>query len=177
MLALVVAVSLAVELPPEARLAPPPPAAPPSLVARVVLSSVAAVAGVGAALGLSYAFCGPTCFQNPPTITKGFGYTFSNAVLAGLLAAGLGYFVHQAFGGKGEVAIAMLVSLAVMAAAGVAASFIEPAVPYSMLVTAAIGAVPAAAGTVLSLELSQPRLRVSPTAVRGGGGLALSGEF
>lgn len=172
MLALVLAMSLSMELPPEARVEPPPvtQVAGPSPAARVVLTGLAALAGVGASLGVSYAY-------SLGTNGKTLDYAFSNAVLGGLLATGLGFVVHQAFGGRGEVVVAMLVSLAVMGASALAANLIDPTVPNSMLLTAAIGAVPAAAAVVLCLELTQPRLRVSPALNRGGAGLALSGSF
>ena len=171
MLALALALTLSIELPPEAReLPPPPPPAPPSLVARVMLTGAAAVVGVGASLGLAYLY-------STGGNGKALDYSFSNAVLAGLLASGLGFVVHQAFGGRGEVVVAMLVALAVMGASLLAATFIDPSVPNSMLITAAIGAIPAAVGTVLCLELTQTRLRVSPAANRGGIGVAMSGEF
>lgn len=173
MLALALAMSLSgLDFPPEPQVEPPPvtQVATASPVARVMLTGLAAVAGVGASLGLSYAY---SLGANGRVLD----YSFSNAVLAGLLATGLGFVVHQAFGGRGEVVVAMLVSLAVMGASALAANLIDSTVPNSMLLTAAIGAVPAAVGTVLCLELTQPRLRVSPAATRGGAGLALSGAF
>jgi len=173
MLALVLAMSLSqMEFPPEPRVQPPPvtQVASPAPATRIVLTGLAAIVGVGASLGISYAY-------SMGANGKSLDYSFSNAVLAGLLATGLGFVVHQAFGAKGEVVVAMLVSLAVMGASAIAANFIDPTVPNSMLITAAIGAVPAAVGTVLCLEFTQPRLHVSPTANRGGAGLALTGEF
>lgn len=137
---------------------------PPSPASRVVYSSAAGVAGGLAGLGIALALTG----QNPA-----FDVAFANVMLAPLLISGLGFAVHQAMQGGGEVVLAYLASLAVMAAAAGITMAIDVNPSYKPAVATAIGAVPAAFGAALVLELTtrktprSPQFALSPTGFSG----------
>jgi hypothetical protein len=133
------------------------------VVQRVALSSAAGVVGAGAGLGIALAFTLP----NPNLDAR-----FATTALCTLLVTGGTFLVHQGFGGRGEVMLALLGSIAAMVSANFIASAIDPTVPAAPLLTAAIGALPAAALAVIGLEGSSARarpvkVRVGPTGLSG----------
>jgi uncharacterized membrane protein HdeD (DUF308 family) len=157
MLALVIALTLSqVEAPPplppaesptEERRRAPAPFVPPNVPQRALLSGAAGVAGAGAALGIALAFS----LGNP-----GLDAKFSTAALGALLVTGGAFTVHQTLGGRGEITLALLAAIVGMAAGALIANALDQTVPKAPILTAVIGAVPAAALAVLGLEGTTP---------------------
>ncbi len=157
MLALVTALTLSqVEAPPplplpesptEERRTAPPPYVPPNIAQRVLLSGAAGVAGAGVALGIALAFS----VANP-----GLDAKFSTAALGAILVTGGAFTVHQMFGGRGEITLGLLAAIIGMAGGALIANAIDQTVPKAPILTAVIGAVPAAALVVLGLEGTTP---------------------
>ncbi len=79
---------------------------------RILLTGGAALAGSGAALGIVYAFTGIR--ERIASSGAKFDAVFGTAALGAIMVAGVGLAVHQAMGGKGEAALAMLASVACM---------------------------------------------------------------
>jgi hypothetical protein len=117
---------------------------------RVLLSGGAGVLGAGVGLGIALLFTLP----NPS-----FDARFATAALCSLLVTGGAFLVHQGFGGQGEVMLALLGSIAAMAAATFAATAIDSTVPMTPILTAVLGALPGAALAVLALEGTSARQR------------------
>lgn len=162
---LVLALAVAqLQFPNENRAVATPEAPPTSVVTRSFLATGGGALAAGAALGISALLVG----QN-----AGFDPTFANAALGAMLVAGVTFSVHQAMGGRGEVLLALLISSAVMAGAAGLATALDGGLPLTPILTTAIGALPAAAGAVLGLELSTPearprvRLAFGPGVVQG----------
>jgi len=161
-LALLLAASLAqAEPPPEPEPLPPPPPRQvqvgPSLGLRVGLSALAGVAGAAVGLGLTLALVS----GNPLLDSR-----FATAAMCALLVTGGVFTVHQALGGRGEVALAILGGvLSYAAATAVVAAIDTGSVPLGPILIASIGLVPAAGLAILSLEgtSTDPRLRASLT--------------
>lgn len=124
--------------------APPPPDYP---VRRFLLTTAGGLGGAAAGLGLSLALT--SCFT---TCVPKFDVSFANTALSGLLIAGVGFAVHQALGGRGEVTLPTLASLAIMVAASLVAPAVNPGTPQVQMLTTAFGALPAAAAVALILD-------------------------
>jgi peptidoglycan/LPS O-acetylase OafA/YrhL len=165
MLALLLALSLGqidqpLEPPPppeqQPALSPPRAPPPPNVAQRSVFAGLAGIAGAGAALGLSLAFAQ----GNAQLDTR-----FSTAALGALLVAGGAFTVHEMLGGRGEITLALLAAIVGMGLGALVANLVDHSVPLVPILTAVIGAVPAAALTVLSLEGTTPMARQSPVRV------------
>ncbi|MEW6430259.1 MAG: hypothetical protein AB1730_02020 [Myxococcota bacterium] len=160
-----------VELIPSAEpgLPPVPPASavekkefsPPS---RVLLSGGAGIAAGFAGLGIAVALTG----SNP-----GLDTNFATAMVTPILLTGVSFMVHQALGGRGEVILAYVAALALMAGAAGLAVGIEGTSPMTPLITTLTGTVPATAAAVLILEASTrkspraPQIALLPTGIAG----------
>jgi hypothetical protein len=118
----------------------------------VLWSGAAGTAAGFAGLGLVLALTG----SNPRLDTN-----FATAMLEPLLVTGVSFMVHQSLGGRGEPMLAFALALAMMAGAAGIAGSIDNVSPLTPVFTTLIGALPAAAGAVLVLELTT---RKSPTA-------------
>ena len=143
----------------------PRPSDPPSLASRVLFTGLGAVAGSAAGLGLSAALTAPS-----PALDT----TFANAMLSALLLTGVGFTVHEAMGGRGEIMLALLSSVVIMGASAAIANAIDRTVPTAPILTSVIGTLPAAALVVLSLEgtsTGRRHLRTSLAPAPHGGGL------
>lgn len=138
----------------------------PTIWPRAMLSGAGGVAGAGAALAISLAFTG----ANPS-----FDVNFATAALGSLLVTGVAFSIHQAMGGRGEITLALLLSIAAMAGSAALSSRLDGTVPRTPILTAAIGAVPAAALAVFALEGTTPKPRRGPQIAFGP--LGLSGTF
>lgn len=121
-----------------------------TLARRIGLSGALGVVGAGAGLGIALAFSLP----NPS-----FDARFATTALCTLMVTGGVFLAHEALGGHGEVMLGLLGSLAAMVGAALIANTIDPTVPMAPILTAAIGALPAAALTVLGLEGTSPLYR------------------
>jgi hypothetical protein len=151
MLALALALALSqVELPPEATATPAPQRLAVSVPMRATLSVLAGVVGAAAGLGLSLALVG----GNPLLDVK-----FATAAMCALLTVGGVFTVHQLLGGRGEVALAVVVGLAAFAFAALGANAIDGTVPLGPILIASLGGLPAAGLVMLSLEGTSPRER------------------
>lgn len=120
---------------------------------RVFLSGGAGALAGGAALGAMLLFAGARTSVNPSG--GSFDIVFGTTALAALLIPGVDFAVHQALGGGGEISLAALASIGVMALTGLAvgASGVDP-VTGAVLV-AAVGSVPAAISVTAILEATQ----------------------
>lgn len=136
----------------------------PSRPLRVGLSASAGTLGGGAAMGLVALLS-----MN----STGFDSTFTTAALVSVMTSGVGFAIHTALGGKGEVILGFLA--AVPWVVGVTGILFAADVSPSLrpLLVGAIASLPAAASAVAVLELTQPRdkrpvqLQVSPGGLSG----------
>lgn len=150
----------------------PPPTAPKASTApvatRLLLSGAAGTAA--GALGLAVTLL--TSANNP-----GLDVTFGNAALGALVVAGVTFWVHSLLGGRGEVMLGLLGSVAVFVLGAVVSGFLESSPRGRAAWTTGLAALPAAALTVTLLEVSagreRPRPTVTPMAVPGGAGAQL----
>ncbi|MFZ5441815.1 MAG: hypothetical protein ACOZQL_17560 [Myxococcota bacterium] len=137
------------EPPRELRVAPqPPPPEPPSVWTRALLGTGLGTLAGPAAFGISYLLVS----RNP-----NFDLTFATAALSSLLISGVAFSVHSALGGRGEVTLGFLATVAVMAGAAGLASAIDSSREVAPLLTVAIGSLPAAALAMLALEGTNPQ--------------------
>lgn len=135
-----------------------------SVTKRVLISSAAGVAASFAGLGIAVALTG----QNP-----GLDTNFATAMVSPILLTGVAFMVHQALGGRGEVILSYAVALAMMAGAAGLAAGIDGRTPFTPVLTALIGTLPAAAGAVWVLEATTrkskraPQIALLPTGIAG----------
>jgi hypothetical protein len=92
------------DVPPESRVDPPPPAVADNVVRRGVFERLGSILGTWA----RSASFGPSPRQNPQLDAK-----FANAALGALLMTGGAFAVHELLGGRGEITLVLLTSIAV----------------------------------------------------------------
>lgn len=129
---------------------PTQPPQDPKKTARILLTGGAGVAGAGAALGAMVLFSNIRSSVNGTGAS--FDMVFGTAALGALLVAGVGFAVHQAFGGRGEAALAALASVACMALTGLAVGAAQVDQQTGAIMVAAVGAIPAAVSVTAILE-------------------------
>lgn len=135
-----------------------------SPTSRVLLSGGAGIAASFAGLGIAVALTG----SNP-----GLDTNFATAMVTPILITGVSFMVHQALGGRGEVILAYVAALAVMAGAAGLAVGIEGTSPMTPVITTLIGTLPATAAAVLILEATTrkspraPQIALLPTGIAG----------
>lgn len=149
-------------LPPEAK--EPRQLLGPNVLTRAVWSGAAGIAGASAALGIGLLLTE----SNSVLDVK-----FATAALAGLLLGGAAVTLHEALGGRGEIVLAIIASLGVMALSGFAAEALDGSMPRTAVLTVAMGALPAAALVVLGLEGTSPKPKERVRVVVLGTGFAM----
>lgn len=134
---------------PVPRLAPEPmPPEPTPVVTRSLLGIGGGTLAGAASLGLAVLLVG----SNP-----NFDPTFATAALSSLLITGVAFAIHEVLGGRGEITLALLFTSIVMASAGGIASAITGDRLLAPVLTAAMGALPAAAAAMFGLEATSPK--------------------
>lgn len=136
----------------------------PNVLTRAVWSGAAGVAGASVALGI-----GLLLTESGSVLDVKFATT----ALAGLLLGGAAVTLHEALGGRGEIVLAIIASLGVMALSGVAAEALDGSMPRTAVLTVAMGALPAAALVVLGLEGTSPKPKERVRVVVLGTGFAM----
>jgi hypothetical protein len=138
---------------------------PPSVATRSLVAGGAGAAAGGVSLGIALLLVGKN---------DNFDATFATAALAALMITGVSFALHEALGGHGEVTLSFLFTAIVMAAsAGISAAIAGGDRTLAPILTAAIGSIPAAAASVLALELTTPKpkhrvaLSIGPTGIYG----------
>jgi hypothetical protein len=129
---------------------PTQPPQDPKKTTRILLTGGAGIAGAGAALGAMVLFS--NIRSNVNGTGASFDMVFGTAALGSLLVAGVGFAVHQAFGGRGEAALAALASVACMALTGLAVGAAQLDQQTGAIMVAAVGAIPAAVSVTAILE-------------------------
>jgi hypothetical protein len=129
---------------------PTQPPADPNQGSRIWLTGGAGIVGAGAAFGLVMLFADVR--SRVTTSGTAFDTVFATAALGSLLVAGFSVAAHQLLGGRGEVALAALASVACMAVVGLAVNVAQFDPTTGSALVAAIGAVPAAVSVTAVLE-------------------------